>query len=83
MVVSELNRISNNINKVFMDKGKKTIPMLFKIFMLLLHALLFGTAKRSATNYIINQLKIYIPKEDLSEGFNNEEDEIQLKKIKS
>ncbi|BCR21155.1 hypothetical protein [Borrelia miyamotoi] len=65
-----------------MDKGKKTIPMLFKTFMILLCTLLFGTAKINATNYIINQSKIYIPKEDLSEGFYNEEDEIQQKKNK-
>nr|WP_152300563.1 hypothetical protein [Borrelia miyamotoi] len=65
-----------------MDKGKKTIPMLFKIFMLLFYTLLFGAAKRNETNYIINQSKIYIPKEDLNEGFNNEEDAIQLKKNK-
>ena len=69
--------ISNNINKVSMDKGKKTIPMLSRIFILFLCALLFGTTKGNTTNYIINHSKTYIPKEDFNEDFSNKKEVIK------
>ncbi|AHH08529.1 hypothetical protein baBA2_000545 [Borrelia anserina] len=57
-----------------MGKDKKILLMLPKTFMLFLCTLLFGVSKKNTTDHIINYSKIYIPKEDLSEDFNNEED---------
>ncbi|WP_241803684.1 hypothetical protein [Borrelia parkeri] len=60
--------------------GKKILSILSKTFMLLSCTLLFGESKKNITHYIMNHSKVYIPKEDLSEDFDNEEEIIYHKK---
>ncbi|WP_376989645.1 hypothetical protein ACE4V3_01510 [Borrelia recurrentis] len=59
-----------------MGKYKKIVSMIHKIFMLISCTLLFGEQKQYITkDYMFNYSTIYIPKEDLNEDFNNQNNE--------
>ncbi|WP_241766188.1 hypothetical protein [Borrelia crocidurae] len=59
-----------------MGKYKKIASMIHKIFMLISCTLLFGEQKQYITkDYMFNYSTIYIPREDLNEDFNNQNNE--------
>ncbi|AHH06615.1 Myosin family protein [Borrelia crocidurae DOU] len=61
---------------MFMGKYKKIASMIHKIFMLISCTLLFGEQKQYITkDYMFNYSTIYIPREDLNEDFNNQNNE--------
>ena len=67
---------SNALGKIFMDKGGKKLFTLLNIFSLIPYASLFsGTEPVAASDTIISPSAVYIPKEDLSEDFQNENNE--------
>ena len=58
-----------------MSKGNKKFFILLTIFVLFSCPLLFGEDEPEVSDTIINPSEVYIPKEDLSEDFQNENSE--------